>query len=564
MTLMYLGIASTTFLILGLEQAFPVEKSALKDHQDGISSETNADKVAMHLLNRLTFGPKPGEVEWVKKLGAERFIQMELSPEKIPESSSLQSHLNSLETYSLSNRTLFEKFSPKGQQNRQRGQKERGTQKLDQEAKKALLKASHQVLLESSQANLMRSIESNRQLEAVMTDFWFNHFNVYGGKGLDSIWVGDYEKKAIRPNALGNFRTLLGATSKHPAMLFYLDNWENTDPNSPGSRGRFKGLNENYARELMELHTLGVDGGYTQQDVITLAKILTGWGIINRQALLGQNFRKFQTNQQQGAPSRNKNFQNDLFYFDAQRHDFSSKVFLGHPLKGQGAEEVEEALDILARNPATAKHVAFKLVQYFVNDSPPPELVNQVASKFSETGGNIKAMLNTLFHSKAFWNASNIGTKFKSPYRYVVSSARASGLQVENYLILTHFLKQMGMPVYGCPTPDGYKNTQEAWLNPDTIQKRLNIATALGKGWIPLTEKMENPANFRNEKQRSTITTGCKPKGGHQTIGTPLVYNKIAGNFQSVLSPKTKEVIQDAPEDLKVTLLLGSPEFMKY
>ncbi|MBY0404054.1 MAG: DUF1800 domain-containing protein, partial [Cyanobacteria bacterium] len=513
----------------------------------------NADKVALHLLNRLTFGPKPGEVEWVKKLGAERFIQMELSPENIPESSTLQSHLNGLKTYALSNRTLFEKFSPKGQQNFQRSQRKGAPPQLDQEAKKALLKASHQVLLESCQANLMRSIESNRQLEAVMTDFWFNHFNVYGGKGLDTLWVGDYEKNAIHPHALGNFRTLLGATSKHPAMLFYLDNWENTDPNSPGSRGRFKGLNENYARELMELHTLGVDGGYTQQDVITLAKVLTGWGIINRQALLGQHFKKIQSN----AP-------NDLFYFDAQRHDFSSKVFLGHPLKGQGAEEVEEALDILARNPATAKHIAFQLVQYFVNDSPPPELVNQVASKYSETGGNIKAMLNTLFHSKEFWNTSNIGNKFKSPYRYVVSSTRASGLQVENYLILTYLLKQMGMPVYGCLTPDGYKNTQEAWLNPDTIQKRLNIATALGKGGIPLSENMEIPGNFTNDKKRNILNGGFRREGGRQTIGTPLIYNKIAGNFQSVLSPKTKEVIQDSSEDLKVTLLLGSPEFMKY
>ena len=205
-------------------------------------------------------------------------------------------------------------------------------------------------------AHLMQAIESPRQLQEVMVDFWYNHFNVYAQKGLDHLWIGNYERQAIRPYVLGHFRDLLEATAKHPAMLFYLDNWQNVDPDSFVRQGarKSRGINENYARELMELHTLGVNGGYTQDDVIALARILTGWGF-------------------RGRPKVDPDHAFE-FYFNGRHHDSNDKFFLGQTIEGNGQQEVEEALDILAQSPATAKHISFQLAQYFVADDPDPAL----------------------------------------------------------------------------------------------------------------------------------------------------------------------------------------------
>jgi uncharacterized protein (DUF1800 family) len=203
----------------------------------------------------------------------------------------------------------------------------------------------------------MRSIYSDRQLQEVMVDFWYNHFNVYADKGIDRLWVGAYEREAIRPYALGKFRDLLVATARHPAMLFYLDNWQNSNPNFNRKKGRPQGLNENYARELMELHTLGVDGGYQQTDVIALAKILTGWGFKQP----GQQVTDGYT-----------------FQFNPHRHDFSNKIFLDRDIVGSGINEGEQALELLSRHPSTAKQISFKLAQYFVADVPPKSLIDRL------------------------------------------------------------------------------------------------------------------------------------------------------------------------------------------
>jgi uncharacterized protein (DUF1800 family) len=322
--------------------------------------------------------------------------------------------------------------------------------------------------------------------------------------------VGTYEEQAIRPHVLGKFRSLLEATAKHPAMLFYLDNWQNTAPDSPGARGRYKGLNENYARELMELHTLGINGGYTQQDVITLARILTGWGF-------------------PGGRQRANN--GSGFYFDATRHDSSDKVFLGQTIKGSGMAEGEQALDILARHPATARHISYKLAQYFVADEPPASLVDQLTKRFQETDGDIKAVLNTLFHSSEFLDPKYYNAKFKTPYQYLVSAIRATDTQVENYRTAAGVLRQMGMPVYGCPTPNGYKNTEEAWLSPDAVLRRISLTAALVSGRF---------------SGKSSVTA--------QQLATTL-----GNNF----SPKTSQVIAANPEGMKAALILGSPEFMR-
>ena len=356
-----------------------------------------------------------------------------------------------------------------------------------------------------------------------MVDFWYNHFNVFAGKGLDRVLVGSYEDRPqFGPYALGRFRDLLGATAKHPAMLYYLDNWQNTAPNSPAARGRQSGLNENYARELMELHTLGVDGGYTQQDVISLAKVLTGWGL--RRA-------------GQGAGDKTG------FYFDPKRHDSSDKVFLGQTIKGGGIEEGEQALDILAKHPATAKHISYQLAQYFVADRPPQALVDRLSQRYLATDGNIREVLNTLFHSPEFWDTQSFNAKFKTPYQYVVSAVRATGMEIKPQAIATT-LQQLGMPLYGCPTPDGYKNTEAAWLNPDAMTRRVSFATAIASGKMP-------------------GGGGAGGKGVALSASTPADAVQLVKTLGDRFSEQTRQTIAANPPQLRAALILGSPEFMR-
>ncbi|MGK7880374.1 MAG: DUF1800 domain-containing protein [Crocosphaera sp.] len=361
---------------------------------------------------------------------------------------------------------------------------------------------------EAIQARLMRATLSRSQLEEVMVDFWFNHFNVFAGKGRTGIWVGAYEEQAIRPHVLGKFRDLLFSTARHPAMLFYLDNWQNTAPESSRSRGRFKGLNENYARELIELHTLGVDGGYSQDDVIALAKILTGWGLAGPRRL--------------GDGSG--------FFFDEARHDYSDKVFLGTLIRGSGMDEVEQALELLARHPATAEHISYKIAQYFVADQPPPSLVVFLAQRFLETDGDIRAILTSLFSSAEFWANEYRGNKFKTPYQYVISALRAVDSSQPNLVALAGTLNQLNMLPYHCLTPDGYANTQEAWLNSDAMLRRISIATALAQGRWSGKSKV-NPEQLR------------------QTLGNPF-------------SDHSQEVIASSPRQIQAALMLGAPEMM--
>ncbi len=251
------------FYILALSLGFSVLPNNAQ--AESIPSELKP----IHVLNRLAFGPRPGDVERVKSIGVDQYIKEQLSPNSLSPPDSLATRLEGLSTLRLTAPELFVEYGPPSD----------AAQKGDQQAAQRARQRARVILEQATEARLVRAVESPRQLEEVMVNFWFNHFNVFAQKGLDYLWIGSFEEEAIRPHALGRFRDLLGATAKHPAMLFYLDNWQNTAPNSPGARGAFKGLNENYARELMELHTLGVDGGYTQDDVITLARILTGWGL---------------------------------------------------------------------------------------------------------------------------------------------------------------------------------------------------------------------------------------------------------------------------------------------
>jgi uncharacterized protein (DUF1800 family) len=478
---------------------------------------TEKDQI-VHVLNRLTFGPAPGDIEKVQAMGLDKYIEQQLHPQSIPEAQSVLDFVNSSDALTKPPDALVLEFG-NGAVNTALAEQGLDPKTSDGKTAENKLRGKYykQVLDDTVKAKILGALDSPRQLEEVMTEFWFNHFNIYSGKANDRLWLGAYEGQAIRPYALGKFRDLVGATCHHAAMLVYLDNSSNSAPKTVGNKST--GLNENYARELMELHTLGVDGGYTQTDVIQLAHVLTGLTTAGHDGKTGEL--RTETNAL-GS------------YFNEKRHDFGDKVLLGQTIKGSGAGEIDQALDLLCRQPATAHHICYQLAQYFVCDSPPAPLVDRLASKFSQTDGDIKSVLRELFHSPEFMNPANANVKFKSPFRYIVSTMRATGAHPDDYTKVAQYLKLQGEPLYGCLTPDGYKNVREAWLNPDALLHRANFAVDYTTG------------HFR----------GVNPG----QIDSADLYNTIGLR----LAPATVGTIDQAPENLKAALLLGSPEFMLY
>jgi len=381
---------------------------------------------AEHALNRLAFGPRPGDVERVMKIGVDRWIDQQLHPERIADR----------DFPSISDPVI----SPRPQQD-------------DEDAKRARRKEARRVIEELSSQRIIRAAESERQLNEVMVDFWMNHFNVFAGKGLDRFLVASYERDTIRPRIWGSFEDLLLATAKSPAMLFYLDNAQN------GARGS---INENYAREIMELHTLGVDGGYTQKDVTELARVLTGWSI-NRPTEGRMNF-----------------------VFRPRMHDGNAKTVLGVKLPaGGGIEEGERMIRFLARQPSTAHHIATKLAQRLVSDDPPKALVDRVAKRFLETKGDLRATVAAVIDSPEFWSASNYRAKMKSPFEYTISAVRAVNGSVDNAMPLARELRRIGQPLYFAQPPTGYSDASEAWNNSGALLDRINFAIALTSGKMP-------------------------------------------------------------------------------
>ena len=462
---------------------------------------------AIHTISRLSYGATPKQIAKVQKAGIESYIQAQLNPDSISETALLNNKLKKLPS-AIANDSVatWRKYRQYDRRINAKGENTPTT-----EARKRLEKERNQLrnqlVREAKQAHIARAVFSSRQLQEVMTDFWFNHFNVYASKRAVGIWVNDYESQ-LRKHSLGNFRDLLGVTAHHPAMLMYLDNDLNTNPNSKSKQGNARGLNENYARELMELHTLGVDGGYTQQDVIALARIFTGWGI------------NYNPEPQDTS----------AFRFFERRHDNGEKTFLGQKIPGNGIAEGEKALDILASHSSTARFVSYKLAQYFVSDRPPESLVNVLAQTFTASDGNIKTVLDTLFHSTEFNDPQYYQAKFKTPLQYVVSLVRASNIRDFKLERLENILSSLGMPVYSCVTPDGYKNTETAWLNPDTMLRRLSFAVNIANGGL---NKSQKPSWQQLQ----------------QTLG-------------SKLTNKTKKAIAPQPNHLKSALILGSPEMM--
>lgn len=484
---------------------------------------------ALHVLNRLGYGPSPSDLEHIRQIGVDRYIDEQLHPEDIALPQALKQQLAGLAAREVSTEDLVARF---------RDSRKAG--KEDEAEKQQKHQFVQQVLEDTANAHLARAIDSPRQLEEVMVDFWFNHFNVYEGKGLDHILIAQYEREAIRPYVLGRFRDLLGATARSPAMLFYLDNWLSTAPGFKATRlgpdkQKPNGLNENYARELMELHTLGVDGGYTQKDVTELARIFTGWTLDPRS----------------GA-----------FKYVDRRHDHGSKEWLGLHIGPDGQAEGEHALDVLANSPATVRHISYQLAQYFVADQPPPQLVDRLSQSFMHSDGDIRQVLDTLFHSPEFWDAANYAKKFKTPYQYMVSTIRAAGVEVANYRPLLSFLRQSGMPLYGCQTPDGYKNTEDAWLNPEALSRRINFATALSAGKLPLDAPPKVPVG-----EQAALLSVAGNRGGNteqRRMSAAIDASQVAATLQGLLSEQTQAAVAGAEPRLQAALMLGSPDFMRH
>ncbi len=480
-----------------------------------------------HLLNRTTYGPRSEDLDRVMSMGIDKYIQEQLEPQSIPLPAKV-ADLAKQPALAASPAQLFQRYGReafddmlKAARNKGPGGKETDT--AVQKEIQQLVRDNYQELYgQVTEARLTRAMYTPRQLEEVMTEFWFNHFNVSMEKGLDHLWVGSYEEAAIRPNVFGKFRELLGASAHHAAMLVYLDNWQNVAPKvivKPKGGQKVTGLNENYARELMELHTLGVDGGYSQKDVVELARVLTGHGVVSKKSL--------RTNPA-GMTSKFG------YNFDADRHDFTDKVLLGRTIKGTGIDELEVALDMLAKHPSTAKFISYKIAQNFTSDEPPASLVNKLTNTFQKTDGDIKEVMKTLLRSNEFWDTANTNAKFKSPYRYLMSSLRASNATVNNTRPLLGFLRLQGMPMYQWPTPDGYKNTQKAWLSSTGLLQRINFATALGANRLPAA-RISDPS-----PEEIMRIAGIKP------------------------TDQTGQIIESSPPILRVALAIGSPEFMKY
>jgi len=563
----------------------------------GIASSTreqDATQQVAHALSRLTFGARPGDPARVRALGVDKWIEQQLHPERVPDSATDQ-FLSRYETLAMSSADLYREFPPAAlvraaarRDSLQRsGQMTRtDTMELLQQARR-----SNQFVAELTSSRVARAVMSERQLQEVMVDFWENHFTVFAGKGQTRYYLTSYDRDVIRPNALGNFRTLLGAVAKSPAMLFYLDNTQSVaDSNrqtlggsaarrargngAPGRRGnggpgtgnrprigrpgirldgrggtsngatvppsglpvpaaapaaagqrRARGLNENYARELMELHTLGVDGGYTQQDVIEVARALTGWGIRPPRQFLqlapDARVRRLADRLPDNADAAQ-------FVFRPEVHDAEAKVVLGHKLKAaRGIEDGEQVLDILARHPSTAKYIARKLAVRFVSDAPPQALVDRAAATFTRTKGDIREVVRTIVTSPEFFSRAAFRAKVKSPFEVVVSTLRALDAAPDATPRTAQLVARLGQPIFGHQAPNGWPETSEPWMNTGAILNRINFGMAAAASRIP-------GASLNRWPDAATLRTASR---GAQVDG--VVASLLGGH----VSPQTREIL---------------------
>ena len=680
----HLRAAAALLLAAFLSSQFSLGRKRDKSAGETTPMRMDDRKRAVHALNRLTFGPRPGDVERVTQMGVDKWIELQLHPDKINDSA-LDARLAPFGTLRMGTKEIVENFPPDQlikqiadgkaslpqdptkravyeaqlqryedkqerkdkaessksasatespcrdgacpvsadsaqpadpEQTRRREERRRANLRAQElldlpadERMKEILKMSPQdrrtiattakgakadalmegmspqqketimtlnnpeqvVVNELTQAKLLRAIYSERQLDELMTDFWFNHFNVFINKGADRSLLTSYERDAIRPHVLGRFEELLVATAKSPAMMFYLDNWLSVGPDSeaalgiaphgPHRRGhgpspnsrpqrprgnkakQASGLNENYGRELMELHTLSVNGGYSQQDVTEVAKVFSGWTL--DQPIKGGDFR-----------------------FEPRMHEPGDKIVLGHRIKEHGEKEGMEVLHLLAHNPNTAHFISQKLAMRFVSDDPPATLVDRMTHTFLKKNGDIREVLRTMFKSPEFWSPDVYRAKVKTPFEFVVSALRASRAQVEDARALIGTLSNMGMMPYGMMPPTGYSMKADVWVNSSALLGRMNFALGLAAGKVRGV-KIDSTAG--TAAGASEVMTDPK-----QTLAT-LENSLLAGD----ISKQTHDTISKQLEDPKISqrrlddqkrppniaaitgLILGSPEFQR-
>ena len=613
-------------------------------------TELTADEAIFHALNRLAYGPRPGDVERIRQMGLAKWIDQQLNPNSIADKA-LDARLEDYPTLKMSATMLIADY-PQPKQVEKEAAK-RAQAQLEQQPRsrsdqaaaiisKDMLstpspkqasapdaevnqpsapasapqsdandanvpspmkqdpsmenpgakgagkrnalgggdpnnvpraiaedsKRPQRIVAELAMAKMTRAIYSQRQLQQVMDDFWFNHLNVFAGKGEDRYYLTSYERDVIQPHTLGKFKDLLTASAKSPAMLFYLDNHLSADPraaereaqekyarqmaryrgfgpppvppNAQQKKKNDRGLNENYGRELMELHTLGVDGGYTQKDVTEVARCFTGWTI-------------------------EKPRQNPEFKFDDRLHDPDPKIVLGKKIHAGGIKDGEEVIDLLAHNPNTAKFISTKLARRFVSDNPPPALVARMTKTFEDTDGEISKVMRTMIYSPEFWSRETYRAKIKTPYELVVSATRALGTDADMPQPLVGWVARIGEPMYQCQPPTGYADKADAWVNTGALLNRMNFSLALAgnkmrgsRTDVPALLGVETSADAKAALERA-VTVFLGGQAGQTTVDTLEKQLDSPQVVQAKLDDPVKQV------DLGVVagLVLGAPEFQR-
>jgi uncharacterized protein (DUF1800 family) len=613
------SLLATTLCGLFLVLPFAARAKTRKPANDSrlFQKKLSKDAQILHALDRLTFGPRPGDVARVKKIGLKKWIFEQLHPDRMDENPVLEARLQSLESLRMTPLEAVQHYPPpqmiraiaQGKQplpddlmlrasverflvryktriaqasntpappeikedlepirpledvltpeelgivRSGNGEKKRELlESMPQEKIEDMLIAMTQkqrlqlfgpasstvrreiFLLNGPQqvvaydlldSKMLRAVESNRQLAEELDDFWFNHFNVFYEKGADRFMIPQYEREAIRPHVLGQFRDLLEATAKSPAMLFFLDNFESVRPDLDVNEKKRKvkrGLNENYGRELMELHTLGVNGGYTQKDVTEVARCFTGWGI--------QEPRK-----------------GGSFFYNDKLHDKGEKVVLGHIIAaGGGMDDGEQVLDILARHPSTAHFISQELAQRFVADNPPEALVNKMAQTFLSTNGSIREVMKTMLDSKEFWSEGAYRVKVKSPFEMVASSARALDANVIDGWALANQVGTLGEPLYRKLEPTGYSNMNAEWINSAALLGRMNFALQLAQNHVESVKV--DVSRFGDDPSE---------------VAKALMFRAMSRETRAAIDKALEDNKQKNPA-LVAALVIGSPDFQK-
>jgi uncharacterized protein (DUF1800 family) len=562
--------------------------------------EIDANQQISQALSRLTFGARPGDVARMQAMGVDKWIDAQLRPERIDDAAADQ-FLSRYETLSLSSAELYTQYPPAAavRAAARRDSLQRSGSMTLADSMRLLQQArrSNSFVADLTSSRVARAVMSERQLQEVMVDFWENHFTVFAGKGQTRYYLTSYDRDVIRPNALGHFRDLLGAVAKSPAMLFYLDNAQSvadsgratlrsqrgggnrergTGNRGRGIRGRGmrprrqpgasssvpgspfpvpaapaqrrRGLNENYARELMELHTLGVDGGYTQKDVIEVARALTGWSIRPPRQLLAlaadPRVRRFGERMPDSGDA-------GQFVFRPEMHDAEAKVVLGHKLKaGRGIDDGEDVLDILARSPSTARYIARKLAVRFVSDKPPQALVDRAAATFTRTNGDIREVVRTIVTSPEFFSRAAFRSKVKSPFEVVVSTLRALDAAPDATPRTAQLVARLGQPIFGHQAPNGWPETSEPWMNTGAILNRINFGMAAAANRIPGVSLDRWPETARlRDASRSAQVDG---------VVASLLGGQVSPQTREILTTGVHPLVTQAAADSSASMVMAA------